>query len=119
MKKNAFTIYELIAVIVVLSAISLISYTCITNIIKKNSEKRINDFNDILINSAELYLNENKADFPNFNRIGDVALITSSELIDENYLKEDISNPTSKKITDFYIKAKINSDRTISYEVVG
>lgn len=73
----------------------------------------------MLVEKAEEYYNDNKELFPNFKNKNDVTIITVSELIEKNYISEDVKKPNNKKITDYYIKVRITNQETLEYEVVG
>lgn len=117
--KKGFTLIEIIAVIVLLTVISLIVFISVTTVIKNNKLKQLKVFSDNLTNAAEVYMADKKDEFSNFNKVGDITVITSSEMIEAGYIDENMDNPTGKELTDFYIKATIEEDKTVSYEVIG
>lgn len=117
--KRKFTLIEKIAIAVLITAIcTLIIFTVIT-INKSNKLKQIKEFNRSLTESAEKYIFDKKDEFFNFNNNGDITVITVSEMIDDGYLDKDIKNPTGKELTDYYIKATINKDKSYFFEVIG
>lgn len=118
-KKKGFTLIELIAVIIIIAVISLVAFMAVTKTIKNNETKKIDIFNDSLISAAEVYITNEKEKFTNFKEIGDVTMITTTEMVEDGYLDKSIDNPTKKDLVDFYVRATINNDKTISYEVVG
>lgn len=117
--KRKFTLIEKIAIAVLIVAIcALIVFTVVT-INKSNKLKQIKQFNRSLTESAERYISDKKDEFFNFNKAGDITVISATEMVDADYLDEDIKNPTGKELTDYYIKATINADKTFSFEVIG
>ncbi len=117
--KKKFKLIEIVAVIVLVAVISLIVFLSVTTVMKNNKIKQLKEFSDDLTDAAEVYIGDKKDEFFNFNNVGDITVITSSEMIEAGYLDEDMDNPTGKELTDFYIKATINEDKSISYEVIG
>ncbi len=117
--KKKFSIIQIAAVIVMLVLLALIIFFTVTNLKKSNEVKQLQTFSDNLTNAAEQYMDDKSDEFPNFNKVGDVTVISSSEMIEAGYIDENIDNPTGKELTDFYIKATIKADKSISYEVVG
>ena len=84
MKKNAFTLTELLAVIVILSIVSLIAVPNLINSIKSNNKDNYESvINDIIL-SAESYAN---------NVGGVLKQIPVSKLKEEGYLPNNIVNP--------------------------
>lgn len=120
MKNNkGFTLIEIIAVIVLIAVISLIAFLSVTAVIKNNKIKQLKVFSDNLTNAAEVYMTDKKDDFSSFNNVGDITIITSTEMIQAGYIDKNMENPTGKELTDFYIKATIKEDKSVSYEVIG
>lgn len=120
MKNNkGFTLIEIIAVIVLIAVISLIVFLSVTAVIKNNKIKQLKVFSNSLTNAAEVYMADKKDEFFNFNKVGDITVITSDEMIKAGYLDENMDNPTGKELTDFYIKATIKEDKSVFYEVIG
>lgn len=117
--KKGFTLIEIIAVIVLIAVISLITFLSVTAMIKNNKIKQLKVFSDNLTNAAEVYMVDKKEDFSNFNKVGDTTIISSTEMINAGYIDKNMDNPTGKELTDFYIKATIEEDKSISYEVIG
>ena len=60
MKKNAFTLVELIATITILGIITLITAPSVLKLIQSNDEKTIEYFGKSLVNSARSYVTDNK-----------------------------------------------------------
>lgn len=95
MKKRGFTLVELLAVLVLIAAVSLIVFPSIINYI--NSTKGdISDVNKkLIIDSAKLYVDNNKSTYP--EEINSSSCFTLQTLIDEKYLeKTTIDNQANK-----------------------
>lgn len=93
-KNKAFTLIELLAVIVILAIILIIAIPKITNIIEKS---RINTFHrdeDILVITCRTYLSNNSDLLP--KDINSIKIISYTDLIKLNYL-EEILDPKSKE----------------------
>ena len=118
MKKNAFTLVELIAVIVLLCIIVLISFPALTNVIKGGEEKNKEEALNTIYMAAENYLMANYEDYI-INNTGDTAYVYITDLINNNYLNADTVNPnndlsfSSKDV----VKITRNEDGTFKYEL--
>ena len=118
MKKNGFTLVELIATLALLAMLTtLISRV----VIKKVNEAKAYERN-VLINSIELaaitYTNEyNNLDL----QTNDCAYITLQELVEKNLLNNDLIDPTTKKslaLSDtVYVTKDINGNTYATYNI--
>ena len=68
---------------------------------------------------TKIYMEKKEDDFNNFKEVGDINLITTDELITNGLINESIEVPNDKELKDYYVKAKIEEDGSISYVVVG
>ena len=118
MKKNAFTLVELIAVIVLLCIIVLISFPALTNVIKGGEEKNKEEALNTIYMAAENYLMANYEDYI-INNTGDTAYIYITDLINNNYLNSDTINPNndSSFSSKDVVKITRNEDGTFKYEL--
>ena len=118
MKKNGFTLVELIATLALLAMLTtLISRV----VIKKVNEAKAYERN-VLISSIELaaitYTNEyNNVDL----QTNDCAYITLQELVEKNLLNNDLIDPTTKKslaLSDtVYVTKDINGNTYATYNI--
>lgn len=93
MKKNGFTLIEVLVVIVLLAAISVTVGVSMGDISQRNKEKEIDNYKSKIEDAACLY-----AELKNITA---TTTIYVSNLLDEGYLRKDMVNPESKKpITD-------------------
>lgn len=84
MKDNkAFTLIELLAVIVLLGIIGLIAYPVITNIIKNSKEKAYNMQVELIESAAKNW------SIDNADKLNKTVKLTVSNLIDLGYIKND------------------------------
>ena len=118
MKKNAFTLVELIAVIVLLCIIVLISFPALTNVIKGGEEKNKEEALNTIYMAAENYLMANYEKYF-INNIGDTAYIYITDLINNNYLNADTVNPNNEHSfsSKDVVKITRNEDGTFNYEL--
>ena len=98
MKKNGFTMIELIAVITILAIIILIALPSVAGIKRNAEEKEYNEFLNNLYITAENYVVTNEKQFTSLNTINNKAFIQIKDLIREGYIKRDIVNPKTKEI---------------------
>lgn len=117
MKNKGFTLVELIAMIIILSVIMLLSFSSLTNALKRTKLKEIDNFKDKLITSTTLYVETHLSNYPTLETNGGTAEINVSELIDKGYVDSEIENPTTCAIANTYIEVKKQEDMTLSYEV--
>ena len=118
MKKNAFTLVELIAVIVLLCIIVLISFPALTNVIKGGEEKNKEEALNTIYMAAENYLMANYDDY-NIDKVGDTTHIYITDLMNNNYLNTDTVNPNndSSFSNKDVVKITRNEDGTFKYEL--
>lgn len=119
MKNNrGFTLVELIAVMTLLAAIILVTVPVIINTIKKNDDKLGENFEKSLKQAAELYVERNRDVFPGLNNIGGTAEVSTDELIEEGYLKQDLENPIdNSSVLNYKIIVEVGNDNIFIYRV--
>lgn len=101
MGKKAFTLVELIAVIVILSLIALVVFPAISSVIKNSKEKAYKDQIAQIEKAAKQYCYEHTEKLPNETE-GSKATLDIAVLKTEGYISEDqIKDPrnTKKEIT--------------------
>ena len=113
------TFILVLAGIVLFAALIIGGSTLIKKTSETKKEKKVNEFNEILIDAAKIYMDKKEDDFNNFKEVGDINLITTDELITNGLINEGIEVPTDKELKDYYVKAKKEEDGSISYVVVG
>lgn len=89
MKKNAFTLVEIIATIVILSIIFLFTTPKIINLINDTKAQNKILIEEKLIQAGKEYISEYNKDFlKNFVDVGTTAYINSAELVDAGLIEE-------------------------------
>lgn len=104
MKKNAFTLIELIAVIVILSIVLTLSVPSLIGALKNNKEKSLKSINELIILAAKDYVVDYGLEIPR--------KITQNELC-KNYLDCPIINPVTKEEMIFSVIVDENKNYTI------
>ena len=104
MKKNAFTLIELIAVIVILSIVLTLSVPSLIGALKNNKEKSLEKINELIILAAKDYVVDYGLEIPR--------KITQNELC-KNYLDCPIINPVTREEMVFSVIADENKNYTI------
>ena len=104
MKNNrAFTLVELMAVIIIISLIALLTFPNIIHQIKKTKKINNDNINTIVIEAAKKYFDDNKEEFN-----GNAYYISIEDLIDNDYVKEDIVKKSGNDISEKYVLYKDN-----------
>ncbi len=123
MKKNGFTLLELLAVIVIIGLIALITYPIIDDVITNSEKKTFKASVEELVNIAEVDYNE-------FGRTGVVTYTFNDKNISCNVCKDKIKyngeiedgtgtiilnngKLSNINITSKYYKAQLNDDKKI------
>ena len=114
MKNKGFTLLELLGVVIILGALSLITFPIILNQIK-NAKQGIKDSTKaLIIDAAKDYYEDNSN---NYDRVeGMTYCIDIETLTDENYLNKNLKDEnlnnmdTSEKVKMFYHNDKFNYD---------
>lgn len=109
-KRNGFTLVELMAVIIIISLIALLTFPNIINQIKKTKKSNNKMIEDVVIEQAKKYVNDNKDEL-----LEDEYCMPISTLIDNDYIKEDIVNINDIKDNKV---VHITLDNNNSYEVL-
>lgn len=97
--RKGFTLIELMAVIVIISLVCLLTFPNIVNQIKKSKDANKDNVEKVVISAAKKYVNDN---IDKYNSEGDYC-ISIKELIDDDYLKEDVVNDEDNDITDYSV----------------
>jgi len=118
MNKKGFTLVELLAIFVILSIISIFTVTSISNL--TNNDRNNEDLYDTIYMAAETYIYSNYDDYSELDSIGSTSLVRILDLINGEYLKNEIINPKDNEKFDSgdYIKVTRNEDKTLSFEIV-
>ena len=115
MNKKAFTLTEVIGVVVILGLIALLAFPPMLNMVK-NSENQLSDATKTLIYTASSqYTAKYMNDFP--KKQGNVYCVTIEKLVQEELLTSSIQN---EKLGDFGLqtKIKITVNDNLKYEYI-
>ena len=104
MKKNGFTLVELIAVVVILSLILTLSVPSLIGALKNNKEQALEKINELIILAAKDYVVDYHLTTPR-----DISL---SELC-KNYLDCPIINPVTNEEMNISVRVDVNKNYTI------
>ena len=116
MKKNAFTLVELLAVIVLLALLILLTATVVSRQVKSGKTEVYNQQLTTIKLAAQMWGSENKNILSKYT---DCVTITLGYLKDAGYVDQNIKNPiTDKEFNDNEIFVNINpKSRGYSFEV--
>ena len=87
---NAFSLVELLAVVVILGILASIGVGVVSNLIDKAEQDKIDSQKNTVTMSAQTYMQNNKNLVPKI--IGESSILKVSDLRKSNYLTEDIKN---------------------------
>lgn len=104
MKKNAFTLVEVLAIIIVLSLIAMLVFPNIESADTKK-EKELSKLINVIENAGKSYFSSNK----------DVYKISVSSLVNDKYLSSDIKDPVSGNVMDGCVRV-VGNTGYIDYE---
>jgi len=97
MKRNGFTLIELIGTVVILAIIALVVFPATLSILNQGQEEVDKSVKDAVKGAANKYVQENLNDFPKqleskdtIKSYGDKGTITTKELVDKGYLDNSI-----------------------------
>ncbi|MCI9586197.1 MAG: type II secretion system protein [Bacilli bacterium] len=96
MKKNAFTLIELIGVVVILSIIALIVFPATLSVLQKGQNDVNESVKQVVILAAGKYVNENKDNYPKQignnteNNLKNNGTVSTETLLDDGYIEADM-----------------------------
>lgn len=92
MNTKAFTLIELVAVVLILSAILSFSFPTLINITKKEKEENYDNMVENICLSAKTYIYSNQDDYEDLITIGNKIVINVNDLISYGIVKENTTN---------------------------
>ncbi len=118
MRKNGFTMVELIAIIVIMASMLLIILPAVNNTIKNSEEKKKEEALNNIYMAAENYLMANYDDYK-IDNSGDTTYIYITDLISNDYMSIDTLNPNNDSTfsNKDVVKVTRNDDGTFNYEL--
>ena len=114
MKKNAFTLVELLGVIVILAAIALVAFPPVLNQIQKSQNEIDEATKSLILSAASLYVDENSDYF--VREDGNVYCTNLDALINDGLLTEGMLKGTEDIKENMVVKISYFDD--FSYEIV-
>lgn len=120
MKKNAFTLVELIGIIVILGLMLIVGVPALTKTLKKVNNDEYERFKKDLELATENYVVQNIDMYPELETVGGEVYITLEELKQQGYIKSSIIDPsndlTYEDIKNNTIKVYKNSSGVLEYD---
>lgn len=116
MKKNGFTLAELLGVIVILAAVALIAFPPIINQIKKSRGDLDEALNSLILTASEQYIEER-----NLAKEGKYCIVLNV-LVEDGKLVEPITDSNGNIVSlssIFYIKYPTDTDNSYEYKLVN
>ena len=116
MKKNGFTLAELLGVIVILAAVALIAFPPIINQIKKSRGDLDEALNSLILTESEQYIEER-----NLAKEGKYCIVLNV-LVEDGKLVEPITDSNGNIVSlssIFYIKYPTDTDNSYEYKLVN
>ncbi len=102
--KKGFTLVEMLAILVILSIASIITYTGIATMNKNAKEKEYEEFKKDLYMAAETYIELNDID------VTEQLYVNVSMLLDENYIDDIPVNPKTE-VQELGAKISVKKDQ--------
>lgn len=111
MKKNGFTLLELLAVVVIVAVVGVSASLAFNNIEDDTADEELKNKYSEIQRASNLYLDLHSSDLEWFMK-NRVIYYKVSDLKNENYITDDLENPVTGELipTDYYVKLYIKSD---------
>lgn len=93
MKKNGFTLVELLGVIIIIAALSLVVFPLVMNGFKKNKTAISAATKTLIEDAATAYMNENPNMYEKVD--GNIYCISLSQIVDSGNLSSPLNDPTT------------------------
>jgi len=119
MRKDGFTLIEVLAVITLIAALSLVAIPLIINQVNKSQDNISDSTLEIINLGASTFIDENQTDYPKI--MGKVYCIKIKTLLEYEYLKEPIESDKGKKTIDINVdiaRVKFISDYESEISIV-
>lgn len=113
--KKGFTLIELMAVIIILSLFAILTFPNIVGQIKKTKNEKNNNVNTIVLSATKKYINDNPNEYD--KEEGNNYCIAIKDLVDNDYLKEDIVNTEDNNLLDFVVN--VSYEEEFKYEIAS
>ncbi len=109
--KKGFTLVELIAVVILIAAISVLGITLINKNVNRKKAEISDAMMKIINSSAEVYMSYNPSNYKKTN--GNIYCIKLSTLVELEILQSPIQDPVTKNNIDEnkYVKVEVNNSQ--------
>ena len=111
--KNAFTLIELLAVIIILSMLAIIGSVAVTKIVKDSKEELSQTQKESIISAAEMWSADNLDKMP---QSGECKYILLSDLKNYGLLGDVIDPKTNSEMEDIKVYIKPNENNPLSFD---
>lgn len=122
MKKNGFTLIEVLAVVVFLALVVGVAMPNIMLTFERLGDTRYDEFVRTVELSAETYINQNSENYT-FSTPNDIVIITFNDLVTAGLFSSDAINPQTEQIINLNeeIKIELSEDYTkiVTYPYLG
>lgn len=118
MKKNAFTIIELLAVLVVIAIVLAIVVPTVIDTVKNSKERAYQTTIESVKTAAQTHINFSSSSYKAQFASPGYVTISLTTLIDEGYLKPDIKNPKTGEALTGSVKVTRESENKYIYEFI-
>ncbi len=120
MKKNGFTLIEIIATVLIITLIGLLVVPQVRTIINDSKDRAYNSVVSTIEDAAKTYVYLNTSSVDTSITSNGYATVTILTLQQEGLLKVDIENPlTGENIASTDVVRITKSDNAYSYEYIG
>lgn len=118
MRKNGFTMTELLGVIVILGVLILVAFPPLVDQIRKSRGNLSDAAKDVIYNSVELYMKKHQNDYPIYAT--NTFCFSLEELVDSGDLEISLLDYETGKNLDLSqtVKVYVESTTNIEYEIV-
>ncbi len=118
MKKQGFTLVEILGVIVILGLIMLLAFPQLMAQIKKGTKNIDSKTQELIYASARVYIDQNVNEFPIEN--GNTYCVTIQSLLDNGVLNKNLAGLTQSSKIDLsnVVKIEIENEANIDYSIV-
>lgn len=119
MKKNGFTLIEVLATITLIAALALVLVPTIINQVNSSKNKVDEKTNELIYQSAYNYIDLNPNMYP--MQAGNVYCIKLKTLTDNKFLKEPVMNHATGKEYDLnkFVEVSFETDIDLNYNIVS
>ena len=117
MNNKAFTLVELIAIVLILSLIALVSFPTILGIAKSDNEKKLTNMIDNLCSAGKTYIYSNQELYPEISTPYSIINISVNDLIQYGIVDKNLKNPeTNESVLQDGLMYTVKNDNSLDCE---